>query len=297
MRYIISFLVLAPFLLNAQQGMLLHTGVSLTPNYVTEYQDVLDYATSETITLPSANNQGCQNAVIDTFVTHNILDSLELLYFFEGSGNEDFAKINFKDPGNFTASVGGTLSYTDADGYSRIDDDAADYVTTGFIPNTDCVNCNPKSVIIGGLFNLATPPDGGGLRRVMGSSIASAGTWAMLQFSGASESFTINMHGIASGVSRTMGTKGVLVLYRYGSGVTEYGDQQDLTDTDRSGTFVNTSMSTQPIAILNGNFNGSYGTSYSGFKCSVFLFGAYPGSKDKLDIITNTLEAYEDCID
>lgn len=74
-----------------------------------EYQAVLDYATGQGFTLPTADNQAAQNSLVADLKDAGIWDELDVFYNFLTDGDANFAKINWKAPGVNQAS-GGTYT-------------------------------------------------------------------------------------------------------------------------------------------------------------------------------------------
>jgi hypothetical protein len=64
----------------------------------TEYQDILDEATLQGYTLPSAADQITQNQMIVDAKASGVWSKMDLLYIFTLSGGADFKKINWKNP-------------------------------------------------------------------------------------------------------------------------------------------------------------------------------------------------------
>ena len=66
-----------------------------------DYQAVLDYATTQGYTLPSASQQLLQNQLVVDLKSAGVWTTFDLLYLFASDGNSDFATINFKNANNF----------------------------------------------------------------------------------------------------------------------------------------------------------------------------------------------------
>jgi hypothetical protein len=99
------------------------------------YQAVLDYATLQGYTLPSSGQQILGNQLV--LDIDALWDDLDLLYVFATDGDSDFAKINWIDPGNFTATEVNSPTFTVNEGFSNT---GTSYLSTGWDPATNAVN-------------------------------------------------------------------------------------------------------------------------------------------------------------
>ncbi len=73
------------------------------PSFEPEYNAILNYATGQGFTLPSAANQITQNALLSNMKVAGIWAELDIFYNFYTDGDANFAKINWKKPGFFQA--------------------------------------------------------------------------------------------------------------------------------------------------------------------------------------------------
>lgn len=80
------------------------------------YADIIAYATSQAFTLPSAPQQAVQQQLVLDLIDSGIWDELDVFYNFYTDGDEDFAKINWKEPGTFQATNPGA-AFTVMDGF------------------------------------------------------------------------------------------------------------------------------------------------------------------------------------
>jgi hypothetical protein len=74
---------------------------SIGVSFDADYQAVLDYATTQGYTLPSAGQQLLQNQLVVDLKDRGIWNTLDLMYLFATNGDSDFATINFKNANNF----------------------------------------------------------------------------------------------------------------------------------------------------------------------------------------------------
>jgi hypothetical protein len=101
-----------------------------------DYQAVLDYATTQGYTLPSASQQLLQNQLLVDLKNGGIWAKLDTLAVFATDGDEDFALIDWKRLSQFTAVNSPT--FTTNVGFSGNGTSA--YVDTNFNPSTSGVN-------------------------------------------------------------------------------------------------------------------------------------------------------------
>jgi hypothetical protein len=120
-----------------------------------DYQDVLDYATTQGYTLPSGSQQVKQNKLVVDLKNAGIWTRLDTFAVFATDGDEDFALIDWKRLTQYTAVNSPT--FTTNVGFSGNGTSA--YVNTNFNPSTSGVNytLNNASRIMYGDF----PSDGG----------------------------------------------------------------------------------------------------------------------------------------
>ncbi len=104
-----------------------------TPVFTTEYQAILNYATTNSYPLPSSSQKVLQNQMIVDLKAAGIWDKLDLFYVFANDGSQSFATLNWKNPSS-TYQIGfvnGPLYYTNL-GLQGDNTDA--YLTTGWRP-------------------------------------------------------------------------------------------------------------------------------------------------------------------
>lgn len=102
------------------------------------YRAILNYATTQEYALPSEPQQALQEQFIKELKEAGIWSLLDILYVFATDGDDDFACINWKSPGNFSCIQNGGPTFTTDEGFTGDGDDA--YLNTQWIPNTHGVN-------------------------------------------------------------------------------------------------------------------------------------------------------------
>ena len=121
-------------MIRATIGIFSQGGVS----FDADYQAVLDYATTQTYTLPSASQQALQNQLVVDLKDAGVWSKLDLLYVFATDGDSDFASINWKDPNNFEVTGVNSPTFTTNEGFES--DGSSSYLDTNFNLLTDGTN-------------------------------------------------------------------------------------------------------------------------------------------------------------
>jgi len=190
-------------------GLNKHRFVGGGSDFDSDYQAVLDFATSEGITLPSTSQQILQNNVVLSLKDKGLWNKKDVFGLFATDGNVDFALICWKrlikmdaiNSPSFSANAGftgnGTSSYIDTlfvpatDGVNFLQDDAGISVNCSgpdknyIVGTSSTANGNirlrqqntPDSQINGAPFPFTSPSDfsGGGnlhLDRISSSQVA-----------------------------------------------------------------------------------------------------------------------------
>lgn len=87
------------------------------PAFDADYQAILDYATAQGYTLPSAGQQTLQNNLLVALKTNNIWNKLHLFRIYATDGDEDFATLNWKNPAVFQAIRVNAATFITNQGY------------------------------------------------------------------------------------------------------------------------------------------------------------------------------------
>jgi len=101
-----------------------------------DYQAVLDYATTQGYTLPSASQQTLQNTLVTDLKTAGVWSKLDTFAVFATDGNSDFALIDWINLSQYTAVNSPT--FTSDGGFQG--DGVSAYVDTNYDPSTSAVN-------------------------------------------------------------------------------------------------------------------------------------------------------------
>lgn len=110
-----------------------------------DYQAVLDYATTQGYTLPSASQQTLQNQLVVDLKAAGIWSKLDTFAVFATDGNSDFALIDWIRLSQYTAVNSPT--FTADQGFSGNGTSA--YIDTNFNLTTDAVNSSQNDIFTG----------------------------------------------------------------------------------------------------------------------------------------------------
>ena len=103
-----------------------------------DYAAILNYATTQGYTLPSASQRLLQEQLIVDLKNAGIWTKLDILYVFATDGDSDFASVNWKDPNNYKITQVNSPSFTSNLGFTG--DATSAYLDTNYIPSTNGVN-------------------------------------------------------------------------------------------------------------------------------------------------------------
>ncbi|QMP84778.1 putative YapH protein [Flavobacterium phage vB_FspP_elemoA_13-1B] len=106
--------------------------------YDSDYQAVLNYATTQGYTLPSASQQIIQNQLVIDLKAGGVWNKLDVLYIFANDGGGDFGTLNWKSPLANQATLINTPTFTTNEGF--MGNGTSSYIDTNFNPATQGVN-------------------------------------------------------------------------------------------------------------------------------------------------------------
>jgi hypothetical protein len=106
-------------------------------NYDSSYQAILDYATAQGYTLPTLDNRIKQNEYLRWLKSIGAWNNLDILYVFATDGDQNYAGINWKNPGNYNILRVGTPTYTSKVGFTA---SSGNYLNTQWSPRNNGVN-------------------------------------------------------------------------------------------------------------------------------------------------------------
>jgi hypothetical protein len=102
-----------------------------------DYQAVLDYATSQSYTLPSASQQILQNQLVLDLKAGGIWDDADWIRVAANDGGSQFATINWKNPNSYQAILVNSPSFLANNGFQS--NGTSSYVNENWAPS-DGVN-------------------------------------------------------------------------------------------------------------------------------------------------------------
>lgn len=140
----------------AQIGTIAYSIVSVAEVasvFDSNYQQILDYSTARSYTLPSSFQQSQQNQLITDLKNYGIWDELDIFYVFATDASQEFAGVNWKDTGSYSSSLVNSPIFVQNSGFYY---GASSYLDTSFTPSIDAFNyeLNKASYILG--VNLGT---------------------------------------------------------------------------------------------------------------------------------------------
>jgi len=114
-----------------------------------DYQAVLDYATTQGYTAPSAAQQTLQNTLVTDLKTAGVWDKLDLFYVFATDGDSDYATLNWKAPSSFQLTKTNSPTFTTNEGFAQ---SGTAYLDSGYDLLTDGTNYTQDDAGIFGAF-------------------------------------------------------------------------------------------------------------------------------------------------
>ena len=104
----------------------------------TDYQAVLDQASSLGYTAPSAAQQTLQNTLVTDLKTAGVWDKLDVFYVFATDGDSDYATLNWKAPSSHQVTKVSSPSFLSNKGFQT--NGSSSYLDTNYNPTTDAIN-------------------------------------------------------------------------------------------------------------------------------------------------------------
>jgi len=111
-----------------------------------DYQAVLDYATTQGFTLPSAGQQTLQNQLVLDLKSAGVWTKFDAFYVFATDGNADFACVDWISQTYNATRVNGPTFIADV-GFTGVSAQNA-YLNTNYKPSSNGVNLNTNSAHI-----------------------------------------------------------------------------------------------------------------------------------------------------
>lgn len=118
-------------------------------SFDTDYQAVLDRASSLGYTAPSSGQQTLQNTLVTDLKTAGVWDKLDLFYVFATDGDSDYATLNWKAPSSFQLTKTNSPTFTTNEGFAQ---SGTAYLDTGYNLLTDGTNYTQDDAGMFGAF-------------------------------------------------------------------------------------------------------------------------------------------------
>lgn len=123
------------------------TGAATAGSNDADYQAVLDYATTQGYTAPSAAQQTLQNTLVTDLKTAGIWSKLDAFYLFATDGDSDYATLNFVAPSSFQATKTNSPTFTANEGFTG--DGVSAYLDTNLNQANDTTNYTQNDASFG----------------------------------------------------------------------------------------------------------------------------------------------------
>jgi hypothetical protein len=235
----------------------------LSGAYSSEYQQLLNYATTQGYTLPSSDQKAKQNALIIALKSNGIWDSLDVFYCFANNGSKEFATLNWKDPSTFQCAMVNSPVFTSNVGFKSTG--PTQYLDTQYIPNNG-TNYTLADASFGTYIVEATAQFNWdcGTRDASASSIS-----YMFAMSGTAYNGTLNSAVSSNGVVAT--AAGLIhVSRRVGNTIKHFRDGVEFLSQSGAAS----SRSTQSFYVSGYNNNGVLGVTAQNRNRAMFFAGS-----------------------
>lgn len=124
-----------------------------------DYQAVLNRATTEGYSLPSTSQQTLQNTLVTDLKSSGVWDKLDMLFVFANDGSEEFSLIDWKNPTGTTGTAYSDIAWTSNSGFTG--DGVADYIDTNHVAGTTGSQFTANAASMG-VFSLTDYSSGAG---------------------------------------------------------------------------------------------------------------------------------------
>jgi hypothetical protein len=240
------------------------------PGVDPDYQAILNYATSQGYTLPSASGQTLQNNMVISLKSAGIWNDLDILYVFATDGNSGFSLINWKSPSNFYPTQSGTPTFTSKQGWNA-SAGSGQYLNTGFVPSTNGTGytLNNASRIYWDYNNNTATAGVGYDGNVIDVGSIQTDCWNGTNINGLRICSTNNL----SASFNNTGTGLKMIQRTSSTNVNLYNG----SSTANARTQTSTAVDTRPHTILR---YGSGAANFSSNTCSLFGMGASLSGKE-----------------
>jgi len=112
----------------------------------TDYQAVLDQASTQGYTAPSAAQQTIQNTLVEDLKTAGVWSKLDALYIMANDGSSDFGRLNWASPSTFELSEVNSPIFTSNQGFSATFTANQSTLDTGINMGVDTTQFNQSTL-------------------------------------------------------------------------------------------------------------------------------------------------------
>jgi len=233
-----------------------------------DYQAVLDYATTQGYTLPSASQQILQNQLVVDLKDGGIWSKLDTFGVFATDGSSDFALIDWKRLTDYTAFNSPT--FTINEGFQG--NGVSSHIALNYTTNTNWVNVSQDNVCLftNNLANTSVP-----------LVVGSASPYVQMTFKNAANNFSTRLHSGTLGAVTSLGTIGRLYNSRNNSSNYDFYFNGNFEVT----ASTTTTLTTTELFLFRTSSN------YYESKTSYVGYGAYLDSTEIGDL-DNALDTY-----
>jgi hypothetical protein len=123
-----------------------------------DYQAILDYATTQSYTLPSAGQQILQNQLVLDLKAGGIWSLMDIIYVYASDGDSNYATLNWKNPSFFQCTQINSPTFTANEGFTG--NGTSSYLNTNWSALNNGVNfqLNDASIVCYVFSNSGTGP-------------------------------------------------------------------------------------------------------------------------------------------
>jgi hypothetical protein len=210
-------------------------GFQFAGGFDPDYQAILDYATLQGYTLPSAGQRVLQNQLVIDLKAAGVWSKLDTFAVFATDGNSDFALIDWIRLIDYTAVNSPT--FTTDEGFQG--NGVSSYIDLNYETNTDWVNVSQNNVCLFTNNLVDVTP-------LQNAVVGSSSNYVSFNLKNASNQFSTRLHSGTIGSITSLGAIGRGCISRNNSSNYDY--------------------------YFNGNFEGTASTTTSSFTTALFLF-------------------------
>jgi hypothetical protein len=237
-----------------------------------DYQAVLNYATTQGYTLPSASQQILQNQLVLDLKTAGIWSKLDTFGVFATDGDSDFALIDWIRLSDYTAVNSPTFNVNE--GFEG--NGTSSYINLDYETNTNWVNVSQNSACLFAYAFADVHPSNGILIGSTGNNLVNSRNLSSF--------ISTRIHGSTLGLQSTTNGQGLTILNRNNS--TSY-------DVYQRGTFIGNVLSdsstfNEPTYVMRFNL---FADNYSPAKPSIVGYSSSLTSTQITDL-TNNINTY-----